>query len=216
MPRHDRDRPPATMTPPRPRAVGGRGEPGGHDGGMQGRYRVCFVCSGNICRSPMAEAVLRAQLAAGAIDDLVEVDSAGTMAEVGLGMDRRAVRALRSRGYEPHAHLARQFEAPWLASRDLVVALDRTHDRWLRHLAAEHAGGARLAMLRGFATEAQPAGGREDLDVPDPYYGGQEGFEANLDVIERHCAAIALEVAAAAGRPLDERALSSPGSPSSC
>jgi protein-tyrosine phosphatase len=87
-------------------------------------FRVCFVCTGNICRSPMAESVFRARVAEAGLDGLVEVDSAGTGGwHEGDGADPRTVSVLEAGGYEG-AHAARQFRADWFARLDLVIALD--------------------------------------------------------------------------------------------
>lgn len=98
-------------------------------------YRVCFVCTGNICRSPMAESVFRARVAEAGLDALVEVDSAGTGGWFeGDGADPRTVTVLESAGYE-QSHRARQFRASWFSGLDLVIALDAGHLRDLRALA---------------------------------------------------------------------------------
>ena len=95
-------------------------------------YRVCFVCTGNICRSPMAEWVLRARIAEAGLSDVVEVDSAGTGDwHVGDDADPRTVRVLARHGY-PSRHVARQFQPADLLRRDLVIALDHGHLRTLR------------------------------------------------------------------------------------
>src|SRR5690606_28850721 len=98
-------------------------------------YRVCFVCTGNICRSPMAESVFRTRVAEAGLEDLVEVDSAGTGGwHEGEGADPRTVAVLRENGYGA-AHTARQFDPSWFRRLDLVVALDAGHLRALRRLA---------------------------------------------------------------------------------
>ena len=126
--------------------------------------RVEIVCSGNICRSPIGEVVLRAKLAEAGIDD-VQVTSSGTGGwHAGDPMDPRAAAALRRRGYDGSTHRARQFQPGWFAERDLVLAMDSGH----------------LAALSG-AGEAQLFA--ED-DVPDPYYGDEEGFDEVLAQIE--------------------------------
>ncbi|MEU6735556.1 low molecular weight protein-tyrosine-phosphatase [Streptomyces physcomitrii] len=143
-------------------------------------YRVCFVCTGNICRSPMAEIVFRARLADEGLDTLVETDSAGTGGwHEGDGADPRTVEVLRAAGY-PGAHLARQFRAEWFSRLDLVLALDRGHLRELRALAPGPSDAAKVRLLRSY----DPAAGA-DLDVADPYYGGIEDFEECLDSVER-------------------------------
>jgi protein-tyrosine phosphatase len=148
-------------------------------------YRICFVCTGNICRSPMAEAVCRAQLAARGLGERVVADSAGTGSwHAGDGADPRAEAALAAGGYELQ-HIARQFRRSWFERYDLVIALDRGHERNLRRLAdsGDHAGdhAARVRLLRAYDLDAAAA---DNLDVPDPYYGGEAGFVACLKLIE--------------------------------
>ncbi|MGC4980026.1 low molecular weight protein-tyrosine-phosphatase [Streptomyces sp. DT193] len=142
-------------------------------------YRVCFVCTGNICRSPMAESVFRAHVERAGLDELVEVDSAGTGGwHEGDGADERTVAVLEAGGYGSD-HAARQFQASWFSRLDLVIALDTGHLKALRRLAnsAEDAGKVRL--LRSY----DPTAG-DDLDVPDPYYGHMDGFEECLEMVE--------------------------------
>ena len=155
-------------------------------------YRVCFVCSGNICRSPTAEAVLRRQLADAGLAGEVVVDSAGIGDwHVGEDVDERSAAALRARGYPAWVHEARQFRPADFADRDLVVALDAGHERALQAMARTDADRARIRMLRSYDPVAA-----EDLDVPDPYYGGEHGFEHVLDLVEAACAGLLAEVAA--------------------
>lgn len=143
-------------------------------------YRVCFVCTGNICRSPMAESVFRARVGEAGLDGLVEVDSAGTGGwHVGDGADPRAVSVLAQGGYGT-AHTARRFEPSWFADRDLVIALDTGHLRALRRLAPTPEDAAKVRLLRSY----DPAAGDGDLDVPDPYYGGTDGFRECLEMVE--------------------------------
>ncbi|MFG2284754.1 low molecular weight protein-tyrosine-phosphatase [Streptomyces sp. NPDC048595] len=146
---------------------------------MTAAFRICFVCTGNICRSPMAESVFRARLAEDGLDALVEVDSAGTGGwHEGDGADPRTVAVLRAGGY-PSAHTARQFRASWFDRLDLVIALDSGHLRELRRLAPTPEAAAKVRLLRSYA---QGAAG--DLDVPDPYYGGFADFEECLEMVE--------------------------------
>ncbi|KWW98424.1 low molecular weight phosphotyrosine protein phosphatase [Carbonactinospora thermoautotrophica] len=167
---------------------------------MSEPYRVTFVCSGNICRSPMAEAVFRRCVAQAGLDGQVEVDSSGTGSwHVGEPADWRAVEALRGRGYACD-HRARQFSADWFDRYDLIVAMDQGHVRALRRLAPDTQAAWKVRLLREF----DPAAG-DDLDVPDPYYGGQADFEHVLDLIEAACPALLDEVR----RGLKEKSASS-------
>ncbi len=142
-------------------------------------YRVCFVCTGNICRSPMAESVFRARVVEAGLDDLVEVDSAGTGGwHEGDGADPRTVAVLEESGYDSD-HVARQFQPSWFARLDLVIALDAGHLKALRRLAPTPKDAAKVRLLRSY----DPAAG-DDFDVPDPYYGGMDGFEECLEMVE--------------------------------
>jgi protein-tyrosine phosphatase len=142
-------------------------------------YRVCFVCTGNICRSPIAESVFRARVAEAGLEGLVEVDSAGTGGwHEGEGADPRTVSVLQEHGYDTD-HTARQFEASWFSRLDLVIALDSGHLKALRRLAPTEEDARKVRLLRAY----DPAAGA-DFDVPDPYFGGLDGFEECLDMVE--------------------------------
>lgn len=152
-------------------------------------YRVMTVCTGNICRSPMAEVVLRARLADAGLGDRVVVDSTGVSDEEhGNPVDRRARAALAARGYDVPRREARQVRAADLADRDLVLAMTASHARALRRIAdgdADVAG--RVVMFRTFDPAAPRVTDARDehlLDVDDPWYGGPENFEHCLDEIE--------------------------------
>lgn len=137
---------------------------------------VTFVCTGNICRSPMAEKMFAHQIAARGLTDLVRVSSAGTDGwHAGAGADERAVRVLRDRGY-PGEHTAAQVNSDHL-SADLVVALGRNHHRILADLGVP---AERLRMLRSF----DPGSGAHPPDVEDPYYGDAADFETAFAVID--------------------------------
>jgi protein-tyrosine phosphatase len=141
---------------------------------------------GNICRSPTAEVVMRAMLADAGLDDRVAVDSAGTGGwHAGDLADSRARRTLLSHGYDGAAHRARQFESEWLEERELVVAMDRENLAVLRRLASPETA-PKLALLRSFDPAADP----DDVDVPDPYYEGDDGFEHVLALVEAGCAGL--------------------------
>jgi protein-tyrosine phosphatase len=142
-------------------------------------YRVSFVCTGNICRSPMAESVFRARVAEAGLDGLVEVDSAGTDGwHEGDGADPRAVAVLEEHGYGTD-HAARRFQASWFSRLDLVIALDSGHRKTLRRLAPTEQDAQKVHLLRSYDPDAG-----DDLDVPDPYYGGLDGFEECLEMVE--------------------------------
>ncbi|MCX5558993.1 low molecular weight protein-tyrosine-phosphatase [Streptomyces sp. NBC_00038] len=142
-------------------------------------FSVCFVCTGNICRSPMAESVFRARISEAGLDGLVEVDSAGTGGwHEGDGADPRTVAVLEANGYDGD-HSARQFQASWFARLDLVIALDSGHLRALRQLAPTPQDAEKVHLLRSY----DPATG-SDLDVPDPYYGRMDDFEECLEMVE--------------------------------
>ncbi|MFI8069286.1 low molecular weight protein-tyrosine-phosphatase [Streptomyces sp. NPDC086033] len=152
-------------------------------------YRVCFVCTGNICRSPMAESVFRARVAEAGLDGLVEVDSAGTGGwHEGDGADPRTVSVLEEHGYDG-GHTARQFKPSWFSRLDLVIALDTGHLKALRRLAPTPQDAAKVRLLRSY----DPAAG-DELDVPDPYYGGLDGFEECLEMVETASEGLLAEV----------------------
>ncbi|MFF7949211.1 low molecular weight protein-tyrosine-phosphatase [Streptomyces griseorubiginosus] len=152
-------------------------------------YRICFVCTGNICRSPMAESVFRARISEAGLDDLVEVDSAGTGGwHEGDGADPRTVSVLEEHGYDG-AHTARQFQSSWFSRLDLVIALDAGHLKALRLLAPTPEDASKVRLLRSY----DPAAG-DDLDVPDPYYGGLDGFEECLEMVEAASEGLLAEV----------------------
>jgi protein-tyrosine phosphatase len=145
-------------------------------------YRICFVCSGNICRSPIAEAVTRRLLDEEGLTHAVEVDSAGTGNwHVGDRADGRARAALLRSGYDGSAHRARQFDRSWFARTDLVVALDAGHLSSLRALAPTPADREKVRLLRSFDESAE----EWDLDVADPYYGDDRDFDTVVEQAER-------------------------------
>ena len=156
--------------------------------------RILFVCLGNICRSPTAEGVMRSRLAARGLADLVEVDSAGTGGwHAGAPPDARAVAAARSRGIVVEG-AARQVTVQDFDDFDLLLVMDRDNERELRAVAPDGEARAKVRLLREFDPAAVAAG---DLDVPDPYYGGPNGFDRVLDLVEAACRGLLDEVRAA-------------------
>ncbi|HEY0118942.1 MAG TPA: low molecular weight protein-tyrosine-phosphatase [Cellulomonas sp.] len=155
---------------------------------MTGRYRVMTVCTGNICRSPMAAVVLRARLAGAGLADEVVVDSTGVSDEErGHAIDRRARRVLVEHGY-PAAddHRARQARAADLAANDLILPMTAAHARVLRRLAGDGQTD-RIVLLRRFDPSAPHVDDSRDehrLDIDDPWYGGPPEFEDCLAQIE--------------------------------
>ena len=145
-------------------------------------FRVCFVCAGNICRSPMAESVFTDLVAAAGLERVVEVSSAGTGDwHVGEHADHRTITALRAHGHDATAHRAKQFDPDRFDSYDLVVALDRSHERVLRAWAGNDTDRSKVHLLLSFDSTS---GTR---DVPDPYYSDAQMFETVLGMIDHAC-----------------------------
>jgi protein-tyrosine phosphatase len=146
--------------------------------------RLLFVCLGNICRSPTAEAVMRDLLLREGLDGVVEVDSAGTGGwHVGAQPDRRSAAEARRRRIAMTG-CARQVARSDFEDFDLLLAMDRANHRELLALAPDAEARARVRMLRTFDPKAVASG---DLDVPDPYYGEGDGFALVYDLVEAAC-----------------------------
>ncbi len=143
-------------------------------------FRVVFVCTGNICRSPMAEIVFRDLARVSGLDDRVLSTSAGTGDwHVGERADVRTLDALQRRGYDGSRHRARQFTHDTFRDNDLVVALDRSHARILHNWARSEDDADKIALLLSFDQNAHGL-----LDVPDPYYADPGQFDEVLSMIE--------------------------------
>lgn len=148
---------------------------------MTNRISLSYVCLGNICRSPIAHVVTEAQLAEAALPFEVHVTSSGTGGwHTGKPMDARAAEALHRRGYDPTRHRARHFTRDEFALNDLLFTMDAANQADVVDLAPSVADQRRVHRFRSFDPEAG-----EDLDLPDPYYGGPEGFGSTLDIVER-------------------------------
>ena len=150
-------------------------------------YTVMTVCTGNICRSPMAEIILRAEFERRGLDDKVNVESSGVSdEEYGNPIDRRAVKVLKERGYElPSHHFAHRITRDEIERTDLFLPMTASHMRaLLRMLPAGKR--AEVHMYRSFDPNLpKPAAGREDsIDLVDPWYGGPREFEVAIDQIE--------------------------------
>ena len=153
-------------------------------------FRICFVCTGNICRSPMAETVFRSLIKRAGLEHRIAVLSAGTGGwHVGEPSDERTLKALTDRGYNGSGHRARQFDPSWLRELDLVVVFDRSHDRILRAWANDDADRAKVQLLLSFDA-TQPPG----AEVPDPYYSDTATFDHVLAMIEQACVALFQQV----------------------
>jgi protein-tyrosine phosphatase len=146
--------------------------------------RILFVCAGNICRSPTAEGVMRRLVADAGLDGAVEVESAGTGGwHAGEPPDARATAAAARRGIALAGAARRVTEADF-EHFDLILAMDRENLGELRAIVPGQRARAKVGLLREF--DPASAGG-EDLDVPDPYYGGARGFETVLDLVAAAC-----------------------------
>jgi protein-tyrosine phosphatase len=144
--------------------------------------RICFVCLGNICRSPTAEAVMRHLIAQEGLGDRVAVESAGTGDwHIGEPRDRRSRAVGNARGI-PLGGVARQFTAPDFDRCDHVVAMDRKNRDELLAMARHEGDRAKVSLLRSF-----DPGASADAEVPDPYYGGPRGFEDVFDICDAAC-----------------------------
>ena len=152
-------------------------------------HRILFVCMGNICRSPTAEGVLREMAERRGVADRFHIDSAGTGDwHVGNPPDQRASQAARERGIDITSQRARQVDAGDFELFDLVIAMDRANQLALLELAGlNHSSKVRLMLEYSEQWTGE--------DVPDPYYGGDHGFDLVLDLIEEACSNLLDELA---------------------
>lgn len=145
-------------------------------------FRTLFVCMGNICRSPAGEAVFRTLVEREGLDELMDCDSAGTIDyHRGSPPDVRMRQEGQRRGILVNGS-ARQVTAQDLQDFDLVLAMDQANLDYLRELATKHPGRARIEAFCDYLTTF------DDREVPDPYYGGADGFAHVFDLLEEGCA----------------------------
>lgn len=142
------------------------------------KVSVLFVCMGNICRSPTAEAVFRSYVKKAGLDDRIHIDSAGTVDyHVGAAPDARAQQAAQQRGYDMSMLRGRQVEVEDFSRFDYVLAMDNLNLVTLERL-RPHEAKSHLGLLLEFSEH------HREWEVPDPYYGGTDGFERVLDMVE--------------------------------
>jgi len=170
-----------------------------------GTYRICLVCLGNICRSPMAEVVLREVLARSGLAGAVSVESAGTGDwHVGERMFGPAEAELARRGYDGSAHRARQIQPSWLPKYDLVVAMDRANLAALHRMAPDPDSAGRIRLLRTFDPELKP-GDPYQGEVPDPFGGSAEDYALAFGLVLAATIGLAGQLAALPGAPAPGR-----------
>jgi protein-tyrosine phosphatase len=155
---------------------------------LENPYRICFVCLGNICRSPTAEGVLQHLVNKHGLQAYFEIDSAGTSAyHVGEPANSKSRQTAQKYGVALHSK-ARRFEPFDLEYFDLVLAMDRENLANINSLNSQVEQTAQIGMLRDF--DPEPGDG----EVPDPYYGGLQGFDNVFHIVRRSCQAILEEL----------------------
>jgi protein-tyrosine phosphatase len=168
-------------------------------------YRVCLVCLGNICRSPMAEVIVRDELDRAGLAGKVTVESAGTGDwHIGGPMDPRARTELSRRGYDGSRHVARQIQSDWLGDYDLFIVMDQKNLASLRQMAAGIAaltpgpdlGDGRIQLMRSFDPAAEPG-----AEVPDPYHGGSAEYQETFELVHAAAKGLAGRLADVLGDP---------------
>lgn len=156
---------------------------------MRSPYRIVFVCLGNICRSPMADVVMHRLVDDAGLADRVEIASAGTGDwHIGEAADPRTLEILTRHGYDGSTHRARQFTTADFDDYDLIVAMDDSNVAGLREIAPP--GGMDKVRLLLSYDETAPV-----REVPDPWYGGEDGFATALALVQQGCRALLDEIA---------------------
>lgn len=146
-------------------------------------FKVLFVCLGNICRSPAGENILRHLVKDAGLENVVEIDSAGTHDyHPGKAPDHRMTRILTTRGITNHGY-GRQFVADDLSNFDLILVMDSENLENIRTLDSENRYIPKVKRMTDFCVEIA----HQIPDVPDPYYGGAEGFEFVADLLTDGC-----------------------------
>ena len=154
----------------------------------QNKVRVLFVCLGNICRSPTADAIFRQLVEQAGLSDRIEVDSAGTGDwHLGKAPDERMQAAALSRGYDLSALRARQIQPEDLDTFDLVLVMDEQNKADVEDLASELEHMDKIRLLLSYNPSAI-------TEVPDPYYGGESGFHQVIDLVESACKRLLIQL----------------------
>jgi protein-tyrosine phosphatase len=173
-------------------------------------FRICFVCTGNICRSPMAEAVFKDLARKAGLENLIAVISAGTGDwHVGEPSDPRTVDALAKHHLDGTRHRAKQFDPDWFENLDLIVGFDQSHDRILRAWAGTDIDRSKVQLLMSFDPDASGL-----VEIPDPYYSDAAFFDLVLSMIEKSCAALFRQVSPGIHKsPTSSKAVGTPKEP---
>jgi len=143
------------------------------------KTKVLFVCLGNICRSPLAEAIFKAKISKKGFDHLIEADSCGTANyHIGHTPDPRTITNARKNGVEI-AHLGKQFSDQHLAEYDFILAMDQSNYNDIMRLEGAAVHTQKISLMRSFDLE------RDDDTVPDPYYGNEQEFQRVFEILDR-------------------------------
>jgi protein-tyrosine phosphatase len=162
---------------------------------MNTQTRFLMVCLGNICRSPTAQAVMEKRIADAGLQHHMMVDSAGTAAyHIGKAPDPRSTRAAVRRGYDLSGQRARQVSVDDFHHFDYILAMDNSNLTHLLSMTPDGSTDKISLLLSHAAPSAEPHAALTTTDVPDPYYGGDSGFEQVLDLVEQACDALLAKV----------------------